>query len=217
MVKTANKKYKTFEEKQLSVSNDYQELSTDDKINKIESHFREIMETLGLDLNDDSLKDTPHRVAKMYVTEIFEGLNPEFFPKISLFENRYGYNEMLIEKDIQVYSHCEHHFIPFIGKAHVAYIPAEKVIGLSKINRIVKYFSRRPQVQERLTMEIAEALKEVLQTEDIAVAIEARHLCVAARGVEDTHSITATNHLSGRFKETEHRQIFYAAFSHSKS
>jgi GTP cyclohydrolase IA len=169
------------------------------------------METLQLDLNDDSLKDTPLRVAKMYVNEMFIGLNPDAFPPVSLFENKYHYNEMLIEKDIQLYSCCEHHFVPFIGKAHVAYFPNEKVIGLSKLNRIVKYFSRRPQVQERLTMDIATSLKQILLTDDVAVYIEAKHLCVAARGVEDTNSATVTTHLSGRFNESDNKKAFYAA------
>jgi GTP cyclohydrolase IA len=211
MNNATSKKLQILEENNLLINSTDRDLTSDEKIKKIEFHFRHIMETLGLDLSDDSLRDTPGRVAKMYVTEIFEGLNPESFPKISLFNNTYGYKEMLIEKDIQVFSHCEHHFIPFIGKAHVAYMPGEKVIGLSKINRIVKHFARRPQVQERLTNDIANALKEVLQTEDVAVYIEAKHLCVAARGVEDTKSATITSHFGGRFKESQNKQAFYAA------
>jgi GTP cyclohydrolase I len=187
------------------------ELSEKDKIESITYHFRKIMEALGLDLADDSLKGTPSRVAKMYVKEIFSGLDKNAFPSISLFDNTYQYSEMLIEKDIQVYSCCEHHFIPFVGKAHVAYFPADKVIGLSKLNRVVKYFARRPQVQERLTMDIANSLKKILQTEDIAVVIEAKHFCVAARGVEDSNSATVTSHLGGKFKSLENKTLFYNA------
>jgi GTP cyclohydrolase IA len=187
------------------------ELSDADKINAITFHFGKIMETLGLDLEDDSLKGTPARVAKMYVREIFSGLDPKAFPAISLFKNTYQYKEMLVERDIQVYSYCEHHFVPFIGKAHVAYFPFEKVIGLSKLNRIVKYFATRPQVQERLTMDVANCLKQILQTEDVAVVIEAKHFCVAARGVEDSDSVTVTSHLGGKFKIQENKDSFYAA------
>jgi len=192
----------------LKIAGKLPDLTESDQIKKIEFHFREIMETLGLDLNDDSLKGTPHRVAKMYVKEVFQGLKPEAFPKISLFENTYGYHEMLIEKDIQVYSYCEHHFVPFIGKAHLAYYPGDKVIGLSKLNRIVKYFSKRPQVQERLTNDIANALMNILKTDDVAVCIEAQHLCVASRGAEDTGSSTVTTCLQGRFKLPGNRETF---------
>ena len=185
--------------------------SETDKIHAIAFHFRKIMETLGLDLEDDSLKGTPARIAKMYVSEIFSGLDRNAFPVISLFKNAYQYREMLIERDIQVYSYCEHHFAPFVGKAHVAYFPAERVIGLSKLNRIVKYFASRPQVQERLTTDIAKCLKEILETEDIAIVIEARHFCVAARGVEDSASATVTSHLGGKFSLQENRTSFYAA------
>jgi GTP cyclohydrolase I len=195
----------------LSLEDDTTELSEQEKINAISYHFGKIMETLGLDLDDNSLKDTPTRVAKMYVKEIFEGLDPKAFPSISLFENKYQYTEMLLEKDIQVYSCCEHHFIPFVGKAHVAYFPGDKVIGLSKLNRIVKYFARRPQVQERLTMDIANSLKEILQTEDVAVVIEAKHYCVAARGVEDSNSSTVTSHLGGKFNTAENKAQFFDA------
>lgn len=176
------------------------ELTDNEKVGKIQYHFAQIMETLGLDLKDDSLKDTPKRVAKMYVKEIFSGLNPKNKPKISLFENKYGYSKMLVEKDITVYSNCEHHFVPIIGKAHVAYIPGKQVIGLSKINRIVQYFAKRPQVQERLTMEIGNALKEIFKHNDVAVVIEADHLCVASRGVNDTCSSTVTSFFSGKFE-----------------
>lgn len=180
------------------------------KIELIQKHFKEIMLILGLDLSDDSLKGTPHRVAKMYVQEIFSGLNPENKPSIRLFENKYKYNEMLVEKDITLYSYCEHHFVPIIGKAHVAYISNGKVIGLSKINRLVDYFARRPQVQERLTVQIAEALKEALQTQDVAVVIDAAHLCVSSRGVKDTTSSTVTAHYSGKFKDDHTKNEFLA-------
>jgi len=179
-----------------------------DKVKKIEYHFRQIMETMGLDLTDDSLSGTPHRVAKMYVKEIFSGLDPKNMPNIKLFENKYQYNEMLVEKDISFYSNCEHHFVPIIGKAHVAYISSGKVIGLSKINRVVQYFAKRPQVQERLNVQIAEKLKEVLETEDIAVVIDAKHLCVSMRGVEDISSSTVTAHYSGKFKNEQTRNEF---------
>jgi len=171
------------------------------KIELIAKHFTEIMHILGLDLKDDSLKGTPHRVAKMYVQEIFSGLNPENKPEAKLFENKFKYNEMLVEKDITFFSNCEHHFVPIFGKAHVAYISTGKVIGLSKINRIVQYFSRRPQVQERLTIQIANELKEVLQTEDVAVVMDAAHMCVSSRGINDYNSKTVTASYSGRFKE----------------
>jgi GTP cyclohydrolase I len=180
------------------------------KIELIQKHFKEIMHILGLDLSDDSLKGTPNRVAKMYVKEIFSGLNPANKPSIRLFENKYKYNEMLVEKDITLYSYCEHHFVPIIGKAHVAYISNGKVIGLSKINRLVQYYSKRPQVQERLTVQIAEALKEALKTDDVAIVIDAAHLCVSSRGVKDTASTTITAHYSGKFKEDQTRNEFLA-------
>lgn len=178
------------------------------KIALIEKHFKEIMHILGLDLRDDSLKGTPHRVAKMYVKEIFKGLNPANKPKISLFENKYQYNQMLIEKNIAVYSNCEHHFVPIVGKAHVAYISTGNVIGLSKINRLVKYYAQRPQVQERLTKQIANELKQVLKTEHVAVVIDAHHTCVSMRGVEDNGSNTITADYSGKFLETETKNEF---------
>jgi GTP cyclohydrolase I len=152
----------------------------DEKIAAIEPHFRAIMETLGMDLNDDSLRGTPLRVAKMYVKELFQGLNPANMPNMTLFENKFQYNEMLVEKNINFYTNCEHHFVPFFGKAHVAYISSGKVIGLSKLNRLVEYFSKRPQVQERLTMQIGKALQTVLQTQDVAVMMDAKHLCVSS-------------------------------------
>lgn len=178
------------------------------KIEIISKHFREIMQTLGLDLTDDSLKGTPNRVAKMYVKEIFSGLNPANKPTARLFENKYQYHEMLVEKDITFYSNCEHHFVPIIGKAHVAYISSGKVIGLSKINRIVQYYAKRPQVQERLTVQIANELKTVLNTEHVGVVIDASHLCVSSRGVNDTNSTTGTAHFSGKFKEEKTRAEF---------
>ncbi|GAB4137705.1 MAG: GTP cyclohydrolase I FolE [Bacteroidia bacterium] len=179
------------------------------KMELIEKNFREIMHVLGLDLIDDSLRGTPARVAKMFVKEIFSGLNPSNKPDVKLFENKYKYKEMLVERDITLYSFCEHHFVPIIGKAHVAYIPNKHVIGLSKLNRIVQYYAKRPQVQERLTIQIANELKEVLQTEDVAVMIDARHLCVAARGVEDVQSSTVTSSFHGKFLTDQSRNEFF--------
>jgi len=184
------------------------ELDDDTKMDMIEQHFSKIMHILGMDLNDDSLKGTPRRVAKMYVKEIFSGLNPENRPQIRLFENKYQYNQMLVEKDITFYSNCEHHFVPIIGKAHVAYISSGKVIGLSKLNRIVQYYSKRPQVQERLTMQVADELKRVLETEDVAVLIVAEHLCVASRGVKDVNSSTITAEYSGKFNDQDTKREF---------
>ncbi len=184
------------------------ELNDEEKIEKIKHHFSAIMETLGLDLSDDSLSQTPGRVAKMYVNEIFSGLNPANLPTSTLFENKFKYSQMLVEKDISVYSMCEHHFVPIIGKAHVAYIANDKVIGLSKIHRIVKYYAKRPQVQERLTRQIAEALKKTLDTEDVAVVIDARHMCVESRGVEDVTSSTVTASISGQFQKEATRMEF---------
>jgi GTP cyclohydrolase I len=184
-------------------------LKTDaEKIEEIAIHFEKIMETLGLDLTDDSLKGTPYRVAKMYVQEIFSGLNPDNKPKIALFENKYQYNQMLVEKNISFYSNCEHHFVPIMGKAHVAYISNGSVIGLSKLNRIVQYFAKRPQVQERLTMQITNKLQEVLGTEDVAVVIDAKHFCVAMRGVKDTKSTTVTAQFKGKFAELDAKSEF---------
>lgn len=171
------------------------------KMNLIEDKFKDIMEIMGLDLNDDSLSGTPRRVAKMYIKEIFSGLNPANKPKVALFDNKYQYNEMLVEKDITFYSNCEHHFVPIIGRAHVAYFSSGKVIGLSKINRIVNYFAKRPQVQERLTVQIASDLKALLETEDVAVVIDAEHLCVSSRGIQDVNSSTVTAQFHGKFKE----------------
>lgn len=174
-----------------------------EKKEKIAFHFAEIMEILGLDLTDDSLKGTPQRVAKMYVDEIFCGLNPANKPKVALFDNKYQYNQMLVEKNITFYSNCEHHFVPIYGKIHVAYVSKGKVIGLSKINRIVQYFAQRPQVQERLTMQIALELQEILQTEDIAVIVDAKHLCVSSRGIKDDASATVTNYFGGVFQKSD--------------
>lgn len=183
-------------------------ISDKEKIEIIERHFREIMLTLGLDLTDDSLKGTPKRVAKMYVQEVFSGLNPDNKPKVALFENKYQYKEMLVEKDILLHSFCEHHFVPIIGKAHVAYISNGSVIGLSKINRIVQYFAKRPQVQERLTLQIANELKKVLKTEDVAVLIDAKHMCVSMRGIEDVSSSTVTASYYGKFQEEATKNEF---------
>jgi len=180
----------------------------EEKMAIIEDHFREIMEVIGLDLNDDSLQGTPHRVAKMFVQEIFYGLNPANKPKISVFENKFKYGEMLVEKNINMNSFCEHHFLPIVGKAHVAYISSGEVIGLSKINRIVDYYARRPQVQERLTVQIVNELKSVLKTEDVAVVIDAKHMCVSCRGIQDDSSTTITSEYSGKFKEKSCREEF---------
>jgi GTP cyclohydrolase I len=176
-------------------------LSRNDKIEIIERKFVDIMETMGLDLGDDSLVDTPKRVAKMYINEIFWGLDYEAFPKATTVDNKMKYDEMVICRDIQVSSNCEHHFVIIDGKAHVGYIPNDKVLGLSKINRIVEYFSKRPQIQERLTEQIYHALSYILDTECVAVVIDAQHYCVQSRGVEDTGSSTITSRLGGRFKE----------------
>ena len=184
------------------------EKSDIEKIKIIEHHFAEIMQALGLDLTDDSLQGTPYRVAKMYVKEIYRGLNPANKPTLSVFENKYGYKEMLVEKNINLNSNCEHHFVPIIGKVHVAYIPGDKVIGLSKINRIVQYYAQRPQVQERLGLQIAQEIKSVLQTDDVAVYIDAKHLCVSTRGVKDESSSTVTTVYSGLFETTETKNEF---------
>ncbi len=178
------------------------------KIELIEKNFKEIMHVLGLDLTDESLRDTPRRVAKMYVKEIFSGLNPENKPQPTLFGNKFKFNEMLVEKNITIYSCCEHHFVPIIGKAHIAYFPKNRVIGLSKLNRIAQYYAKRPQVQERLTMQIASELKETLQTDDVAVVIDADHLCVASRGVNDVNSSTITSSYHGKFLNDETRKEF---------
>lgn len=176
-------------------------LTPSEQIKVIEYHFAKIMTALGLDLSDDSLRNTPLRVAKMYVNEAFVGLNPLHEPSVTLFDNKYDYGDIVLERDIPVYSYCEHHFVPIIGKAHVAYISAGKIAGLSKLNRAVNYFSKRPQVQERLTLEIAAFLKTKLRTRDVAVVIEAKHLCVASRGIRDTGSLTFTASYGGAFEK----------------
>ena len=183
-------------------------IDDDLKIELIEKNFKEIMHILGLDLSDESLRDTPLRVAKMYVKETFNGLNPENKPRPTLFENKFKFNEMLVEKNITIYSYCEHHFVPIIGKAHIAYFPNNHVIGLSKLNRIAQYYAKRPQVQERLTMQIANDLKETLQTDGVAVIIDADHLCVASRGVNDVNSSTITSNYNGKFLNDETRKEF---------
>jgi GTP cyclohydrolase IA len=183
-------------------------LTDEEKISRIEKHFRGIMETLGLDLSDDSLKGTPARVAKMYINEIFSGLDPANKPKMTLFENRYQYNQMLVEKDITFYSNCEHHFVPIFGKVHLAYISTGKVIGLSKLNRIVQYYAKRPQVQERLTVQIAKELQSALQTDDVAVLVDAKHLCVSSRGIQDINAATVTSFYGGKFSQEATRLEF---------
>lgn len=176
------------------------DLSDEEKIEHIEAHFKEIMLVLGLDLSDDSLKGTPYRVAKMYVKEMCSGLNPSNKPVASLFDNKYEYDKMIIEKNITFYSNCEHHFLPIIGKAHIGYLSSGKVIGLSKMHRIVNYFAKRPQVQERMTVQIFNELKTVLQTDDVGLIIDADHLCVSSRGIKDITSSTTTVEAGGKFK-----------------
>jgi len=187
------------------------ELSDEEKMNKITANFREIMDTLGLDLTDDSLNGTPRRVAKMFVKEIFKGLDPKNKPTATLFDNKYRYKQMLIEKSIPIQSTCEHHFLPIYGKAHIAYISSGKVIGLSKLNRIANYYARRPQVQERLTIQIANELKKVLKTDDVAVYIDAKHMCVSARGIEHHGCSTVTSEYSGKFLNENTRAEFLTA------
>ncbi len=187
------------------------DLSDSEKMDAIESHFRQIMDIMGLDLSDDSLKGTPRRVAKMFIQEIFQGLNPANKPAISLFDNKFNYQEMLVEKHIKVQSFCEHHFLPIYGVAHVSYIAEGQVIGLSKLNRIVDYYARRPQVQERLTVQVADELRQVLKTQDVAVYIEAKHMCVQARGIEHDASVTVTSDYSGAFKKEAVRNEFLQA------
>lgn len=184
------------------------DISDDRKMEVIAEKFRDIMETMGLDLTDDSLRGTPRRVAKMFVKEIFQGLNPANKPVASVFENKFKYVEMLVEKNIKLNSTCEHHFLPIYGKAHVAYFANGQVIGLSKINRIVDYFARRPQVQERLTVQIAAELKKELNTEDVAVVIDADHMCVSSRGIKDGCSSTVTSEYCGKFKDKSVREEF---------
>ena len=183
-------------------------LSNDEKIVIIQDHVTSILETLGMDLKDDSLKGTPLRVAKMYVNEIFGGLHPNKKPKASTFTNSYKYGEMLVEKNITLYSTCEHHLLPIVGKAHLAYISKGTVVGLSKMNRIVNYYAKRPQVQERLTLQIVKQLQEILGTEDVACVIDAKHLCVNSRGISDTASSTITAEFGGVFKLEEKKREF---------
>ena len=184
------------------------EISDAEKIEKIQGYFKGIMETLGLDLEDDSLKGTPYRVAKMYVKELFSGLDPKNKPSISTFDNKYNYNKMLVEKNIEFESACEHHFLPMRGKAHVGYISSGKVIGLSKMNRIVQYYGKRPQVQERLTIQILKELQSALNTESVIVIVDADHLCVSTRGVQDKSSSTVTIEYGGEFNEQSQRDSF---------
>jgi GTP cyclohydrolase IA len=184
------------------------DMADDQKIEIIAEHFREIMHTLGLDLNDDSLKGTPRRVAKMYVQELFSGLNPDNMPSITLFDNNYKYDEILVERDISFYSNCEHHFVPIVGKVHIGYISSGNVIGLSKLHRIVNHYARRPQVQERLTIQIGNALKEVLKTDDIAVVVDADHFCVSSRGIADQSSSTVTSYFEGAFNNALKKEEF---------
>lgn len=181
-------------------------ISDDEKIERIKKDVANIMQTLGMDLTDDSLSGTPNRVAKMFVKEIFGGLNPTKKPKASTFENNYKYGEMLVEKNIVVYSTCEHHLLPIIGRAHVAYISNGRVIGLSKMNRIVEYYAKRPQVQERLTMQIVQEMQKALGTEDVACIIDAKHLCVNSRGIKDIESSTVTSEFGGKFKNEQTRR-----------
>jgi len=184
-------------------------LSDTEKIETIQHHFQKIMETLGLDLTDDSLSGTPYRFAKMYVRELFYGLNPDNRPKISTFENKYGYQKMLVEQDITIDSSCEHHFLPIVGHAHVGYIPNKKVVGLSKINRLVDYYAHRPQVQERLCLQIMNDLQETLETQDVIVVVHAKHLCVSSRGIKDKESFTTTVEYGGKFEDENLRNEFY--------
>ena len=184
-----------------------------EKIESIQKYFAKIMEELGLDLSDDSLSGTPYRFAKMYVKEIFYGLNPKNKPKLSTFNNKYGYKKMLIEQNITIDSSCEHHFLPIVGHAHIAYIPKEKVIGLSKINRLVDYYSHRPQVQERLCMQILKDLQNTLGTEDVIVVINAKHLCVSSRGIKDKNSFTTTIEYGGKFENVNYRNDFFGSLT----
>ena len=193
---------------QNPVRNDAFTLSDDQKIEQIKKDVENILNTLGMDLSDDSLKGTPNRVAKMFVKEIFGGLNPNKKPKASTFANNYKYGEMLVEKNITLYSTCEHHLLPIIGRAHVAYISNGTVVGLSKMNRIVDYYAKRPQVQERLTMQIVQELQQVLGTEDVACVIDAKHLCVNSRGIRDVESSTVTSEYGGKFNEEQTRREF---------
>ena len=185
----------------------------EEKIASIQKYFGKIMEELGLDLSDDSLSGTPHRFAKMYVKELFYGLNPENKPKLSTFENKYGYKKMLIEQNVNIDSSCEHHFLPIVGYAHIAYIPKDRVIGLSKLNRLVDYYAHRPQVQERLCMQILKDLQNTLETEDVIVVISAKHLCVSSRGIKDKNSFTTTFEYGGKFEDVNYRNDFFGSLT----
>lgn len=194
---------------QTPLRDDAFEKSDEEKIGNIQHYFSKIMEELGLDLRDDSLSGTPYRVAKMYVKELFYGLDPEKKPRLSTFSNKYGYKKMLVEQDITIDSACEHHFLPITGHAHIGYVPEEKVIGLSKINRLVEYYAHRPQVQERLCIQILNDLQNALETENVIVAINAKHLCVSSRGIKDKTSSTTTVEYGGCFESIEHRNEFF--------
>ena len=189
------------------------EKSDDEKIKNIQHHFEQIMHEMGLDLTDDSLSGTPYRVAKMYVKELFYGLNPSNKPKLSVFENKYGYKKMLVEQNITIDSSCEHHFLPIIGHAHIGYIPKDKVIGLSKINRLVDYYAHRPQVQERLVLQILKDLQNILETKDVIVVVNAKHLCVSSRGIKDKNSFTTTLEYGGCFSNKTKRKEFLSIIS----
>lgn len=193
---------------QTPLRNDAFAIEDTKKIELIAQHFEEIMRIMGLDLMDDSLKNTPNRVARMFINENFKGLNPANKPHVTLFENKYNYKQMVIEKDISFYSNCEHHFVPFFGRAHIGYISSGLVVGLSKLNRIVDYYSKRPQVQERLTIQIANELMDALKTDDVAVVMEAKHLCVSSRGIKDDTSLTTTSALFGKFLDANTRAEF---------
>ena len=222
-----NKKYDKFLEEEFDllgddhmatsfdtpIRNDAFDILDEEKISIIEKNVYNILDTLGMDLTDDSIKGTPKRVAKAWVNELFGGLNPQKMPKASTFDNKYSYNEMLVEKNITVYSTCEHHLLPIIGKAHVAYFSKGNVIGLSKMNRIVDYFSKRPQVQERLTIQVVKALQEALGTEDVACVIDAKHLCVNSRGIKDVDCSTVTAEFGGRFKDKNVKREFLGYIS----
>ncbi len=184
------------------------EKSDEEKIKNIQQYFGKIMEELGLDLTDDSLSGTPYRFAKMYVKELFYGLNPKNKPRLSVFENKYGYKKMLVEQNITIDSSCEHHFLPIVGEAHIAYIPKDKVIGLSKINRLVDYYAHRPQVQERLSLQILKDLQNTLETDDVIVVISAKHLCVSSRGIKDKNSFTTTMEYGGCFEQEQTKNEF---------
>jgi GTP cyclohydrolase I len=217
-----NKKYDKFLEEEFDllgddhmatsfdtpIRNDAFDILDEEKIAIIEKNVYNILDTLGMDLTDDSIKGTPKRVAKAWVNELFGGLNPQKMPKTSTFENKYSYNEMLVEKNITVYSTCEHHLLPIIGKAHVAYFSKGTVVGLSKMNRIVDYFAKRPQVQERLTMQVVRALQRALGTDDVACVIDAKHLCVNSRGIRDVDCSTVTAEFGGKFKEINIKREF---------